>query len=182
MNTKKAEAVLLETGRVLDSCGVPFYLILGTCLGVVRDGRIIAYDLDIDLGCLIEDIEGKCADIAAAFVATGFKARIVSNPLCFPRAIVVEKDGIKVDIAGYMKRGTSRYCPSSFLDYCLVYPAEFMETTEEVEYLGRKWRVPNPAKTYLARHYGRGWVTPDPKYHPSQGKSRIYGYMQQVKP
>jgi hypothetical protein len=177
-----AERTLVEVRRVLDSCGVPFFLILGTCLGVVRDGRLIGFDTDVDIGCLIEDIRNEAERVVVEFAAAGFEAHIVSNPLTFPRAVVVKRDGIKVDIAGFLKHDGERYCPSSFLDYCLVYPAALVEETETVDYLGCTWRVPSPVQEYLARHYGPGWVNPDPKYRPIQGKARVYGYLKRVKP
>lgn len=182
MNIEQAERTLLEVGRVLDSCGMPFFLSLGTCLGVVRDGRLIAHDTDIDIGCLVEDIKDRAEEIGGAFAASGFESRIVTTPCPFPRAVVVQRDGVKVDIAGYLTHGSSRYCPSSFRDYCLVYPAMLLETTEDVEYLGRRWRVPSPTKEYLLRHYGPGWTTPNPQYRPKDGCARVYGYFKKVTP
>jgi hypothetical protein len=182
MNIEAAERTLTEIGQTLDACGVPFFLSLGTCLGVVRDGRLIAYDVDIDIGCLIEDLSHRCEALAAAFAAAGFSWRIISAPYSAPRAIVVSKRGIKADIAGYLKNGASRYCPSSRSDYCLVYPAAILETTEAIEYLGRSWRVPHPAREYLKRHYGSGWVTPDPRYQPHQGRARVRRYWRRANP
>jgi len=120
--------------------------------------------------------------IGAATAVFSVVDGVLLQPLPYPRAVVVKRDGIKVDIAGFAKHGGERYCPSSFLDYCLVYPAALLEETEPVEYLGRKWRVPSPVQEYLARHYGPGWVTPDPTYRPKQGKARVYGYLKRVKP
>jgi hypothetical protein len=181
MNTDQAERVLLDVGQVLDACGVPFFLILGTCLGVVREGRILAHDNDIDLGVLVEHLSGEAMRLKREFVQAKFAVRIVQKPCLFDRALVVERDGVKCDIAGFIRHEVVRFSPSSFLDYCLVYPAALIETTEGVEYLGRQWRVPSPARFYLEKHYGPGWQTSDPKYKPSMGKARIYGFLSRVR-
>ncbi len=47
--------VLPEVVRVFDLLGIPFWLDQGTLLGLVRDGRLLEHDHDLDLGLWEED-------------------------------------------------------------------------------------------------------------------------------
>jgi len=46
-----------ELKEILDKCGVKYWLDWGTLLGAVRDGKIIEWDHDIDLGTMDESWE-----------------------------------------------------------------------------------------------------------------------------
>lgn len=48
---------LTELKEILDKCGVKYWLDWGTLLGAVRDGKIIEWDGDIDLGTMNESWE-----------------------------------------------------------------------------------------------------------------------------
>lgn len=177
MNRIDAERALLDIGSVLDAASVPFFLVLGTCLGVVRDGHIITWDRDIDIGVLVENLTAKVNTLVRQFAAAGFRAHIKDAPCDYPRAIVLQRGRVHADIAGFIKNGDERFSPSSRADYAVVYPARIVETTEAVRYLGREGRIPSPPDEYLTIHYGAGWRKPNPAYKPSQGKARVYGYM-----
>src|SRR6185436_17431193 len=50
-----ASAAIDDLCRVFDSAGVPFFFAAGTALGLVREGRPLGDDGDIDVGVLAED-------------------------------------------------------------------------------------------------------------------------------
>ena len=50
MDEKKAIEALRQVKEVLDNYDVEYWLDYGTLLGAVRDGKIIPWDNDIDLG------------------------------------------------------------------------------------------------------------------------------------
>lgn len=172
---KVAGDILLEVAHILDRYEMPFFLLLGTCLGVVRDDAIIPYDKDIDLGVLFEDLRYKATELSDAFEAVGYHVSIRYWPLTEARAIQLNKDGIHVDIAGLMKHGNDRISPSSRLDYALVYPANVIENTNEVEFLGRTFRV--PSGLYLQYQYGKDWKTPNLNWKPKDSPARNRGYL-----
>lgn len=48
---------LKEIAKVLNELNVTYWLEWGTLLGAVRNGKIIPWDYDIDIGILVEDID-----------------------------------------------------------------------------------------------------------------------------
>ena len=177
----KARRALLEVGAILDERELPFCLILGTCLGFVRDGGFIGYDTDIDLGMKVEDLRPAAGELSAAFAKAGFEARVHTQPVRYPRAIVLRRDGIKLDLAGFILNGDERYSPSTRKDYAVVYPARFFEIWGSVECLGRTWRTPYPVRDYLAYHYGPTWEVTDPRWNPGLGPARRSQYREKVR-
>jgi len=174
------ERTLVEVGGILDAVGVPFFLVLGTCLGVVRGGRIIGWDKDIDIGVLVEHLTPVIPTLMERFEAAGFVTKAHSSPLRFDRAIRLVRGPDRVDIAGFMRHAEERYSPSSRKSYAIVYPAGIIENTEPVTYLGREWRVPSPSEEYLRRHYGPFWKEPDRRWKPSSGRARVEDYYRMV--
>ena len=50
MDIQKGEKSILEIKELMDDLEVIFFLRHGTCLGAVRDGQLIPWDDDIDIG------------------------------------------------------------------------------------------------------------------------------------
>jgi len=185
MDNQVAKDVLFEVADVLDAAGVPFFLQCGTALGAYRDGAFIEGDGDIDIGFLLEDTQTSCYK-PSAIVSTitelrqrGFNAKGVSKPWNFCRALKLAKNGIHVDICGWMRHGGERFLQSRRKDYALVHPAIIIETVEPVDWLGRTFQIPSPAEKYLESEYGPDWCTPLPpeKCGTFESKNRIYGYL-----
>ena len=53
MDIQKGEKSILEIKELMDDLDVIFFLRHGTCLGAVRDGQLIPWDDDIDIGSII---------------------------------------------------------------------------------------------------------------------------------
>ena len=53
MEMTVGEAVLKEAKKILDELSIVFFLRHGTCLGAVREGSLIAWDDDLDVGSVI---------------------------------------------------------------------------------------------------------------------------------
>ena len=53
MNIQEGERLLLEIKKIMDGLNVVFFLRHGTCLGAVRDGQLIEWDDDIDIGSIL---------------------------------------------------------------------------------------------------------------------------------
>lgn len=176
----RMERTLLQVGGVLDSVGVPFFLILGTALGIVRDGKLIDWDKDIDIGVLVEHLTPVAGKLIGEFESFEFRVKPHTKPVGYIRAMRLVRGLDKVDIAGFLRHAEERYSPSSLLGYSLVYPARIMESYEEVAYLGRQWCVPCPSSEYLCLQYGSSWQRPDRLWDPKLGPARVEEYYRTV--
>lgn len=73
MNVERAVENLREIKDILDKNGVEFWLDSGTLLGAVRDGKIIEWDTDIDLGTWYTNVT-QLTSIFPEFKKRGFSA------------------------------------------------------------------------------------------------------------
>jgi len=186
MNHDDAKAVLFEVADVLESAGVPFFLQGGTALGAYRDSGFIEGDMDIDLGMLMEDFRGRQRDVVAELDRRKFKVQIISKPWDFCRALKLVKNGIHVDLCGWMKHGDERFLCSSLKDYALVHRSAQLkfdpvrDTTCFKRLYGRLFTLPYPPETYLETEYGPGWRKPLPPSKRTgtfKSKNRVSGYL-----
>lgn len=159
------ERVLLEVADVLDSLGVPFFLMQGTALGAYRDGGFTPTERDIDFGVLAEDLANAALALARSLVVRGYDVEVFTQPFSRPRMVVAHRSCAKVDIVGWMRHRDLRFVATPIRDYmgepyCLVQQAADVEPPyDTVELFGRSFAVPAPIEEYLEREYG-DWRTP----------------------
>lgn len=175
MNIEKGKKVLIEIKKILDKNKIPFFIAHGTSLGAIRGGGIIPHDNDLDLGVLYENFENRIEGLVGEFKIAGFKTVPKYWPFEKARAIVVFKDGIKTDIAGYMKKGNERFSHSTRLDYAAVYPAEMIEKTIIVKMYGYEWN--SLSKDFLNFNYGKNWMKPNPKWDVKLSPAKRKNYI-----
>lgn len=75
MKEETAVENLREIKDIFDENGVKFWLILGTLLGAVRDGKIIEWDNDMDLGLWYNDVN-RVISVLSEFRSRGFEVRL----------------------------------------------------------------------------------------------------------
>jgi phosphorylcholine metabolism protein LicD len=151
---------LQEIKKVLDELGVKFLLIDGVLLGAVREKNFIKWDWDVELGLYTEEMEGKIDEIVEAMGRAGLRVGTV----------VKDKDNLKVNVHKY----NTKY---SLIGYFVEgdyrrrrnwqVPAESFSQTEEIDFLGAKYRCPSPPEAYLEFTYG-DWKTPKQETDPDK--------------
>lgn len=152
-NTTKA---LREVKQILESFGITFFLMSGTCLGAIRDNGLIPWDDDVDIGS-VSGLHGckeeSLGEICTTFRSKGFLTKLMySGPYPFLPLI---KYSAKVSwtcfhvIDGYIVQYPSLYTPVSFFT-----------DLKEISFLGEKFYVPNPPEEYLRLKYGDEWRVP----------------------
>ena len=151
-----AAARLKEVKRIFDEQGVNFWLGSGTLLGAVREGRFIPWDDEMDTAGVI-GMHGLDMDtiyrVGEAFRSHGFYPRIKPNVRHVSVALI--KDGIRTDWTCHkIINGRAYEFPGVEL------PLHLFETLGEIEFIGERFRTPNPPEDYLRRKYGPDWRTP----------------------
>ncbi len=156
MEMSAAERVLKEAQAVLDEFAVVFFLRHGTCLGAVRDGALIEWDDDLDIGSII-GLHGLTEDsiepVVAAFRERGFNAIVTEADLHI--SVELSKLDTPLDWTCY------RVVDDSIYQWPMVkIPVELHTDLKPIEFLGEEFNVPNPPEEYLRLRYGPEWMIP----------------------
>jgi len=102
---------LVEVKEVLDRIGIRYWLDFGTLLGAVRDGRIIPWDFEVDLGTM-DDCWDKIISAVSEFEERGFDVyfeRINVYDDIFFKEIILNRFGHPITIAGYQVKDESAF-------------------------------------------------------------------------
>lgn len=169
MNKEKAASFLKDTADVLTSMERGYFLADGTLLGAIREGDIIPYDKDMDLGVFFE--EWAVLDF---FLLIHKMYKIYAKPLNifgdFNNCLEISfaRDGIKIDIFFYRKsndkriyhafRNGGRGGRSDVITYS--YDDRLFQELEYIPFLGYRYPVPKEAVQVLQAKYGMGWRIP----------------------
>jgi len=156
MEMTVAETVLKEAKQILDELGIVFFLRHGTCLGAVREGCLIAWDDDLDVGSIIglhgltEEQVYKAVDL---FSQKGFTPDVIVSEIGI--SIEMKQYGVPIDWNCYRIIGESIY------QYPVVQiPVNLHTNLKEIDFLGETFLVPNPPEDYLRLRYGSDWRVP----------------------
>lgn len=185
------ETLMTTVVRLLDDlrdgCGVPAFLVYGTLLGAVRDGKLIGYDNDVDLGYLSR--HDHPVDIARE----GFR---VQRELVRRGWVVRRGSGGRLNVRLRMPDGTMRfvdvftcfwvedtfYIPA---DVWAPLPREAVLPLRTVELMGVEMAAPADPEALLAATYGPSWRVPDPSFRyetPPGLQRRLVGWFGGIMP
>ena len=156
MEPEAAAARLKEMKRIFDGLGVVFWLGSGTCLGAVREGRFIPWDDEMDTVCILGR-HGLTEETVRRGIETfrdnGFYVKVQEDALHYSIALV--KDGLRTDWTVHRPDNGQAYeYPGIRL------PMHVFDDLKEIDFIGERFRVPNPPEEYLASKYGPDWRTP----------------------
>lgn len=156
MDIANAELLMQEAKAAFDQHGVVFFLRQGTCLGAVRDGALIPWDDDLDLGSIIGMHgfdETLIEPVAETLRAGGAYVEVVEEGLY--TAIKIFKYRIRIDWQAYrVVDGTIAHYPG------VPFPVRLFEELTPVDFIGDQYMVPSPPNDYLTYKYGPEWRTP----------------------
>ena len=143
---------LEEICDVFESLNLNCILFDGVLLGAVRDGSFIAWDCDVELALLEEEVIDKTTIILNALHLKGFQILSV-NPLSLNYKINVCKRGTKFSLVGLRLSLGYRYRVN------FKYPARSFETLDEIIFLGKQYKIPSNVESLLQSCYG-DWQSP----------------------
>lgn len=165
----------------LEKQGVNFFFDMGTLLGIIREGRLLKHDLDIDVAVFNED-EGEIAEIKNALLKLGctHKFRYVVEDIGIVEDSYV-LNNIKFDLSYYRKEDEKDICYLAYIDSEKNYPDNQLSTvklscdkirnTKKILFEGFQINVPEKPEHYLSQRYGENWTVPDKGYVYWKGPS-----------
>jgi phosphorylcholine metabolism protein LicD len=156
--------ILLKTKEALDELDIPFFLSSGTCLGYFRERNFIEHDYDIDIGIHTKDYTPKLIDAMrekGLYLYRVLGSLKTGMELSFYLPHTPRYQRAKIDIFIHKNKGpkTCWFSYSKEKDSKLKYCVSKFKL-KEVDFLGIKVNVPDPAKKYLEEHYGKDWRIP----------------------
>ena len=151
---KGAWAAIEDLADVLDSARVPFFFAAGTALGLVREGRPLALDGDIDVGVFDADFDRESL---CELFRTDSRFLLDLNPMS-EKVGLKHRGGSPIDVFRYFERDGKIWHDGVFVRWD---NSPFEVVRREVN--GLSVPLPADADTYLTENYG-DWRMPNPAY------------------
>lgn len=146
--------LLVEAAPIFESIFPQYFFTMGSCLGIVRECRLLPWDDDIDCALLDKFFSQKKFDrLKVELVNAGFQVSTSEGKWVKLNA---RKHGEKLCfVILYISNDKNHYLRPAY-----KFPAIFFEITKTIDVYGSKLRVPEPAEQYLEFIYGSDWRTP----------------------
>ncbi|MCL7710660.1 hypothetical protein [Actinobacillus pleuropneumoniae] len=152
-NDKLAAIALADLKKVLDHKKIPFFLISGTLLGCIREGKLLGHDKDIDVGVWDEYSYEELAN----YLATSGYFYVV--PTRTKHLVMLRHvNGIAIDVFIHYREPNDYWHAGVKIKwhnspFNLVYK----------DFLGQQYLIPENYDLYLTENYG-DWRTPKTKF------------------
>jgi phosphorylcholine metabolism protein LicD len=155
---------LADIYAVADDVGIRPYLMWGTLLGAVREGRLMPHDTDIDLGLSAADYTRKAAFVSGMLRRGYFFTFDETHKFrLLRRDHVLHAD---FDVFYPADNRMICLCADSEGHYGASFPGNSFEQLREIEILdGLRVLIPDPPEAILQTIYGPDWRTPSPGYN-----------------
>ncbi|MBL8903077.1 MAG: LicD family protein [Rhizobiales bacterium] len=153
LNVKALERQLLDIHDAFGHEGVRFWLRDGTALGLYRDGGIIPFDDDVDLGVWDADTP----KIEAALKRLSEKGFIIHGRNRYTIRLLRDWETVEIAVSGLPVE-----CWGGNLRYIEIQEAFFRDLVP-MRFLGRDFLVPRDIEGYLEFSYGKDWSIPKPQ-------------------
>ena len=166
--------------NTMNTSGGLYYAYAVTLLGIVRDKKLIKWDLDIDFAVVITE-DFSWSDLQKVMAKSGFRKirEFVFEGLVTEQTYQVDKltidffgqfyDGNKMIQYSYDKLDGVKYSSNSeYSVYLVTLPR--VDKTKYIEADGVKVSVPYNAEEILASIYNDDWRIPNPNWKSNSGK------------
>lgn len=152
---KRVLSVLRDLRKVMEAERVPFFFAAGTALGIVRSGRPLDHDDDIDVGIFEENWDRDA--LLSAFSKHPHFDLEASLP-DRPKIRLVHRGGAGIDIFKFYREGRAIFHDGNFVRWK---NSEFQ--IEKHRSNGGRVYLPTNIDRYLTENYG-DWKVPDKQF------------------
>lgn len=176
------EQTIKELQNILEKANIVFFFDMGTLLGIVREGRLLGHDLDIDIA--ISDNNKETINLVrSTLLNSGCRQKflyIVDGIGIVEESYVI--NNIKFDINYYKTDQNHSKCYLLYTSHGKKYKDELklsvvelscspIADIEKISFADTKINIPQNAEHYLAERYGENWRIPDKNYIYYKGPS-----------
>lgn len=162
-DTSAAALTLTTVNKALRSQGLKPFLISGSLLGCMRDGRIMPHDKDLDMGLIGWESQ---FDLAQAILGLGcfdINLKRLKGEQLFLISAIDQRTNIAVDFFMFHDKG-DHYLHGIDYQYGFTQNFRFSKfDLVETEFLGESFYIPDEWSRMLSENYGQ-WQTPEPAY------------------
>ena len=151
MDRKVMYENLQEFKWVMDLYEVPFIIIFGALLGLVRDKDLIEYDNDVDVCCFREH-KFKIMNVISEMQKRGFELQD-NTPEHDTNFI---RKGEKIEIWWFDNDGEKW-----IYDNNIQYDRKYFDNAREISFLDKHWLIPSDTEKFLDITYGTDWRIPN---------------------
>ena len=167
MDNSILKKILFYVVDTLEENQILYWLDYGSLLGAYRDGAVLEWDNDIDLGVLKESTEqimsfkGKMNEDGYSLTVhcDGNRIKIMdkTNDECHLDIFIWERNSADtvMPLYSYLREDSTRWKNRSCFKY------RHIENLSEIELYGRKIKCPSDTGEYLRLRYGDDYMTPD---------------------
>jgi hypothetical protein len=149
------------------------WLFGATLLGCVRDGKILDWDKDVDLGILSEHMT---EELLAKFVKHGFRIHskyTFDMPEMSPyfdvsgysKIVLMSRDNTKIEICCFKKATDGRYYYASGTPRLFGLDADMIFPLKQVKFYDFVVSIPEESEKQLEFVYGADWRVPKKKWY-----------------
>lgn len=183
------ESVMRDVQKILSSYeGIEFFFAYGTLLGIIRDGKLLGRDMDLDMVVLLDD-DKEIVRFRDYIVKKGFQ-RLHSFSV---DGVGINQDAfmyknIMIDL-NYAKTNGNKKYNYNFYDLpeeknkILIFPFTFTGCVK-YNFNGFDINVPENPELYLEETYGKDWRIPNPEYiyweNPQTIKTELKGKVEVI--
>ena len=169
----RMKKAILRVITILEKNNIPYWMDEGTLLGIIRDGDLLPWDHDADLG-IPGDFAEKVWKIRYKFFPHFFVKRNMTSNKWLPGRFRSIKLKTPLERLLRINFHIDLFCKYKINDkyHWIIMNAlkhsesKFFDKLDTIMWENRKVNIPSNVKEYLSINYGN-WEVPDPDFDPS---------------
>ena len=163
--------MMKDSIKIFNKNDLNYWLDWGSLLGLIRGGKLIPYDHDVDFGIFFKDFD-KLKNLKKDFTDLGYDLCIQNCGVEFPRIFFSKTNRLFCDVWLWGSIGNNfkilKWNESQ--SKINVTPKNFFEKLSSIDYEGIPIKVPSDTERYLEFRYGAKWKIPDPYFYKDDQK------------